>query len=670
MAASAPPGNAKPTSTGNVSSNQDKIKILLERAQNAKSDMDFSQKEITTKETMNENSTWDKSRIEKKKKELEELQKKLKELGHSGEVQSREEQRTQERKQQQADAARQNTFGRRAMNTVVQQGGVSAGGLAAGMLASSQNPKAQLAGQFMQNRQANNAAAKTQENSAKNAAKAQEKSSSAMSKAANEAAKLANLRQGGSDHSNWGSGSITLMVLLAVFAHILCVLNNYDYSTPGGFIALFCYAMVIVTSIFGVSGKRWTVDESTLFGVVALCLIFPVMFSYFGNNIDYTWMKTIIGLLQYFPPLVLYLFMHYPEHSAGRKIIKWYFVIWTIIAVVYLLTMSSTQSALTNYKSGIKNPTDSAKYVYDAIVKMMSKFYGTLSFSFNNLVTQATCPECAGQQENQRGIFLENVKPVEQKYYSTSDVWVEATIKAVNIKESVNIRNYCTVTDKNIRGNITPAAMNMISDDINTLDCHLGTLNPGTYEVAITSTFDFKTDAEVKYYFVDSSVNPQVYAKANIPQIAAPVYTGGPVSLGLPALHLPLRISPTNQYNNVYPFGVQLDNKWTEGKVVKGKMFMLEVPSAIELEDCTRNTTIPVVRENGRNKYNFSLSDANLRENFDSVTCRIKITDPSLLLGTNFEYPPERTFNAEATYEYMVQGTTLVTVEKDIQANP
>ena len=48
----------------------------------------------------------------------------------------------------------------------------------------------------------------------------------------------------------------------------------------------------------------------------------------------------------------------------------------------------------------------------------------------------------------------------------------------------------------------------------------------------------------------------------------------------------------------------------------------------------------------------------------------MKIVKPSDLLGANLEYPPERTFNANVTYEYTVEALTYVTVEKDYLANP
>ena len=401
----------------------------------------------------------------------------------------------------------------------------------------------------------------------------------------------------------------------------------------------------------------------------------PVLIHYIQNQAPPNWILTITGLVIFFPPLVLYLFLQYPEHSFGAKTIKIYFVIWAIIAVLYLVTSPAAQQATSGGKAMIQYPIEGIKFVGQGIANLGTKVVTLTTSAMDKAVAQATGQQYEGDQENQRGIFLENFHPVEQTYYTTSDIWIEGKIRAQNIKETLPISTACSIPDKNLKGEVNPKNFNMVNNDENILDCHLGSLAPGTYQVRVSATFDYQTDAEIKYYFVDNKVNPQTYSKAQIPEKTIAIYTGGPVQVGLSSLHQPLRISadPKNESNilGVYPFGVSLTNTWTSGKISQGKQFTLEVPNAVELINCTRNpSSDSPIRSADRNKYIFNANQANIRLTFDSVTCRMKIVKPSDLLGANLEYPPERTFNANVTYEYTVEALTYVTVEKDYLANP
>jgi hypothetical protein len=69
-----------------------------------------------------------------------------------------------------------------------------------------------------------------------------------------------------------------------------------------------------------------------------------------------------------------------------------------------------------------------------------------------------------------------------------------------------------------------------------------------------------------------------------------------------------------------------------------------------------------------RRQYVFKIDNNNLKERFDSVNCRIKSSDYNYLLGTNPTSPPEHTFSATAVYEYQIDQSAYIVVEKDYAA--
>jgi hypothetical protein len=308
-------------------------------------------------------------------------------------------------------------------------------------------------------------------------------------------------------------------------------------------------------------------------------------------------------------------------------------------------------------------PAESMKYVYQTAYASVLKGFKGINNAWNQGIAQATGQSYSSQEEEQRGIYLENVHPVEPMYYTDSDVYVQALLKAKNILEYIPVKTTCIVPDTEIAGSVTPEIKNLVNDEETYIDCHLGSMTAGSHNVKLASTFTFTTDADIQYYFVDNNTRPELYKDMEIPERTTAVYGGGPVSVGLLSFHQPMRISSTVTNNNVgdYSFGVRLENKWSQGHIVRGNYYVLEVPPGVELRNCTRKQTPESPTNNGeRKQYTFIADNNNLKEIFDSVTCRIVINNPSLLFGADIV--AQKTFSAKASYEYTVEQITSVNV--------
>jgi hypothetical protein len=199
----------------------------------------------------------------------------------------------------------------------------------------------------------------------------------------------------------------------------------------------------------------------------------------------------------------------------------------------------------------------------------------------------------------------------------------------------------------------------MSGNDWTTVDCNFGQLAKGIYTAKIIATFSYWTEAKIQYYFVDKTLAQAVYAGANIPSTTTASYTGGPVTFGLLAQPQPIRINATGT-SSERSFALKLQNQWTQGTIARGDKYVIDVPSAINLTNCTRTPSAPMVNGD-RRVYTFQMDQTGLREKFDSLSCRMQINDPASLIG-NPTSPPANTFVARAYYTYALEGSATVSV--------
>ena len=472
-----------------------------------------------------------------------------------------------------------------------------------------------------------------------------------------------NQKSGGGDENH---AAIVLLFLFAIMAHILDWLSGF--TRPPTVAVLAFWIVIIVAHFFFVSDKHFDSDQNTLIGVMALVVILPMIVNYLFSTITNAFIIKVGVVLVAFPPLVLYLMFKFP---AGAQFGKWYLYAWTILITIMLITSPAAQEALGDSTEQFTKAQAalSVKTFAETAKKSVNKFIAGVSGAFDRAVAQATGQEYEGDEESRVGIFLEDVHPIEQQFYTSSEVYLQGTIRAKNIKETVIIKTRCYVPDTNITGITYPETINMVNDDENYIDCKFpGHFAPGAFEVRMAAQFLFTTEAKINYYFIDASRRPESYVKTDIPKKTVAIYTGGPVVLGLPSLNQPLRISTDMDNREVgdYPFGISLKNKWSEGEIVRGLNYTLDVPDSVTLYTCNRDWSEGSPKESeGRKIYTFYIDNNNLKESFDSVTCRMRVNSPSEVLGSDIERAPEVTFRGTATYEYAVEATSYVNVVAD-----
>jgi hypothetical protein len=477
--------------------------------------------------------------------------------------------------------------------------------------------------------------------------------------------RIDDLRQGGNGGSKFLEKGPGILVILSIMAYFADLFTNF--ARPPEYPVIVLYGLMIIAALVMTKIARKTQwldsDFVGFFGVIAFTIVFPWVIHSFRDMIPYQWIVDLLGLFLLFPPVFIYLLSKYPDNTFAHKLYTWVIAAILIYAFIQLLaspTMQGYRGEIT-----IQKPMDIIEGLFKNVAKAASGVATNFERSFQMAIARATGQQYQGEEEEQRGILIDSVEAVEKNYYTSSDIYVQGNIRAQNLVGEVNVRTRCYVKDKAI-GVTYPEVLTMVNNDENIIDCHLGQLPKGNYQVFVSATFIFVTDADIQYYFVDEKTRPELYTKMQIPSKSTATYTGGPVEIGLPSLNQPLRLSADEGNTKVgnYPFGVSLTNKWTQGKVDRGINYTLEVPAGFELKNCTRRqVSSGTGTQPGRTAYVFNTEDQNIKETFDSVTCRMHAVNPQLIFGG--DVVAIKTFNARAVYEYTIEGSTSINVQQD-----
>lgn len=449
---------------------------------------------------------------------------------------------------------------------------------------------------------------------------------------------------------------LTLIVLLSIIIHIFDAATSY--STHG--VTIIGYIVIIIV-IIGPMYHFHKPDSEEISFIVAVGAAYGLPFL-LSIVPDSKWMLIVSAALFLFPVIALYVALQFKRGKAPT-IAMWWITFWIIVLVLYFVVVVNPAITTASLRG---NTLLGVQYVFTQTKDIFVKTEKTIGSTFDKAVAQATGQPYQGDEESRVGIYVEDVKGIESRYTNMSNVYVEAKISAVNLKELVNINTICYI-DNIGPGLASPTMIYNVTDNYeNIVGCQFGRLPVGVYTAKVRVNFQFETSSDIQYTFVNSGIKSDQYAKLNIEPKVVATYTGGPVALGLPDIDQPLRIDViqgSNTQLSTYPFGVSLQNMWPQGQVIKGIKYMLDIPKEITLIDCSRNFTSDSMPDSstGRNIYYFEVNDSNALDRFDAIQCRMNINDVKGLLGNDLK--SVRTFAARVRYEYAVEGSTSIVVE-------
>lgn len=209
------------------------------------------------------------------------------------------------------------------------------------------------------------------------------------------------------------------------------------------------------------------------------------------------------------------------------------------------------------------------------------------------------------QSHKPLGIFLENTgtnSPVRMG----ENLKIFGYIKAVtpNPEDVFKISSECygiASKDNKIKATFYPPGENLSAGDYKSVDCELSTagvkdvsLGSGNQQVVLETTFDFKTSAFVKTYFMEQDVI-RSYRMQNLDPLdeyqiqdknPVAVYTGGPLMVGMRAgLLQPVPLVKGSDNGPSLDITLDRTAQWPEGELMKINKLTVHLPPGLKLVD-------------------------------------------------------------------------------------
>ncbi len=327
-------------------------------------------------------------------------------------------------------------------------------------------------------------------------------------------------------------------------------------------------------------------------------------------------------------------------------------------------------------KEGIKKITELPKQI--ALEKEKSLEYATGGYYQGQVEEKAV---------EELGLFIEEVKSSQLYFFDDENAIVWATLRARTLdkEKAMDVKLECIAGDENAKdkyttGSIVPSessAIKVYGYEQHDVGCELSNdkvkkLGPGIHPVKFKAAFDFKTQAYLKTYFMDSNVKRSLqregidifkhYGITDTYPIAK--FTNGPVKIGAEITNnLPIGISKNER---ILPrLGITVENQWN-GKIDKIVSLRIYVPDGIKLSNCPLLQPESVDKDGAKyNLYTVDLKSSSLKEHsknvdkYFSVNCIMSEIDSLIVLAgnsistryvlieTDYDYQMDKSFNIE-----------------------
>jgi hypothetical protein len=470
-------------------------------------------------------------------------------------------------------------------------------------------------------------------------------------------------------------GALKFLLFLAIAIHIVDLW--FGVGDRPNTLVLSLYLLLVLMFFIWVQRMEVNNDDMALMIVVVCGMVVPRLMLYFVGESNWPISPYVGGIVILLPFVPLYIWSKINDGGIVARLRTIFWFAWGCLVILILVTNTTVQAQSISSKQLLAKPLQSLDHFGNGIVDTTQNFGKNINTQIKMMISQATGQKYSGDQESQVGLFIDEFGSSTPGYtwYTNSDIYLVAKLRAFNIKDKVTISLKCFVPDSNYTGTLSSSVMTLRNYEETGVNCHMGSLPEGYHTVKLVASFAFATEGWITYYFIDELIpldalyDEEGKRKADFPSRATATYSGGPVELGLPSVYQPLPISMDPNKKNVgnHEYGISLMNKWTTGKVVRGIKYTLQVPSSIGLYDCTRKMIGPPVTIDDKKTYSFDINSGNLEETFDSVSCRMHVDNPDQLLyqdSSATAFLNYKTFYANATYEYAIEAETTVNVEK------
>jgi hypothetical protein len=453
----------------------------------------------------------------------------------------------------------------------------------------------------------------------------------------------------------WESFGIEV-ISFGLFAFVITgfLVLNYWTANP--------YATVhfIFWILFGLTFIRSNEDPSAFYIITAIFLVID----FFG----YSLLQNIV-VFRYLPFLFVMSAMYiYMKRQNILSIVLLVFIVLVTMIFCYKDVEAQGGGAF-SIIANTDGPT--IEETREDFANGWNNFFGNIQTSLNNQMQYAVTGTEVKPESEPLGVYLQDVKADETRYYTDEDVLIWGTVTAKSLEDEISINLGCYEKKNKIKGEIDPATISSayVLEDFY---CKFGknVLPEGAHTVITYANFDFKTEAEQKVYFMNretlrsmsrTGIEIDPFADSAITdRIPVATFTGGPlrVEMGVSTDYekgLLIGVSDSSAGTNpTLTIRIRNNAGW-KGKLEKLNSVTVTPPEGVELINapgCEISNGVITFKDRREREYEESI--------FEEVKCRFK---PSM---SALEGPKITTkyFKVLLDYNYRVEESVAVNIEE------
>jgi len=478
------------------------------------------------------------------------------------------------------------------------------------------------------------------------------------------------------------SGNLKLLFWIAVCIQIIDVFLLQFDRTVYFPTAIGMYGALTLLAIWFFSkeeGHLTTPRQIILFILISFFYLIVPTLLYAIPDIDvvagttlFDWVGFLLAILPIWP---IYIGMK-AEYAGVHKYVN-FWIIFLLFVFIFGIGFKLSPAFL-GYIGGRSETIQVgivANYLWDETGDVVKNFWTSIKKLFdvtslpiyNNTMGyyMSEIERSNGDTKNPVGLYLDDVKAVENYFYKGTPAIIWANIRGKSFMDEIHITPECYI-DKVGDGVPSPKSYTLYGFGSTSFSCTFNDLEKGDYTARVGVTFNFETWAYVTYTFVNletqiamSTQGKNINSELDIPLRPRAISTRGPVMVGMAPTNLEMPIGIDTKFNTQEPIlGVTIDNLWTNGKIDYASELIIMVPDDFKLVRCDRwypaTERAPDESENGVDIYKFKREEiGDVRQTFKSVRCWVHIKDPVALLSGAQKV--ERTFVAAAKYQYRLE---------------
>jgi hypothetical protein len=408
--------------------------------------------------------------------------------------------------------------------------------------------------------------------------------------------------------------------------------------------------------------------------------------------------RMITGVVLLFWPIwIMYIAFSNPQFLS-RWIGNGYVIIWVIVLVVSVAPLTAYQ--LQDAEIPGVMPGRTIGTLYRTVIEGSQRTYASWKYSKGWVKQEAqdwTIYAKTGISPKQARIDDANKRPIgvqvmklaasSPKYHENDQVTVYAQIKAETLEAPVTTTVECTATSDPVKGTVFPTNEFTIETyDTYDIDCIFpkGELKAGIHVITLKTGFNFETMSYIETFFMEEGALREKQRKQENPLLGYPkpeaTSSKGPVNINIrtPAAPLPAAVDKKmtistilhnagagqiKQISEVYifiPKGLTLATE-IDSRGIYNEISCEDLPSEESKLCDSRTTTVYEVAPAELNNEMYK----NIRSARE-FRMYLEISDYDKILGEAPIKPGS--FYATAKYDYEIEQTIQIQVEKELQS--